>query len=229
MEHSLDNSLIIFKNIPQEPHLVLLANLFWLGLNATPSVIIRLLAPEIKQSIFTTTFDADIGPATTLLELVVYFSEVDTLKLLLDNQVDVRANGRALFASVDDEPSRLIGNKYPLGTWTTSRSEKLELLIKHGADPNQCNMGLTALQFAVKKLSYGAVKTLLEAGADPNRLGDQPDDSLARPCRLMTPLAIIRYHLPGGGPGLIRLENLLMSYGAVDNVRDKVGEWSPQS
>ncbi|KAI3316746.1 hypothetical protein HD806DRAFT_527622 [Xylariaceae sp. AK1471] len=211
-----------------EPHLILLANMFWLGLNATPSTVIRLLAPGLGKTIFTAPFDADTGPSTTLLELAISCCKVDTLKLLLDNHVNVRANDRALFISLERYASKIARYKYPLQTWHISSFEKFELLLTHGADPNSCGMAATPLQIAVRRGDYPVAKALLAAGADPNGLGDVECDQ--KP--LFSPLALLRQmrkdrvssNKGNDDNDDKQFEILLESHGAREIVMSEVGE-----
>ncbi|KAF4451265.1 Vegetative incompatibility protein HET-E-1 [Fusarium austroafricanum] len=76
----------------------------------------------------------------------------------------------------------------------------LDILLSQGADTNWTGYVVTALQLAVARKDYGAVKRLLKAGADPNLVGDisapLPEDEKEREeCRKLrgrSPLCILR-------------------------------------
>jgi ankyrin repeat protein len=123
----------------------------------------------------------------------------------------------------------------------------LRQLLQLGANPDPKGFQVTPLQIAVFCRDLAGVRTLLEAGADPNNTGDEQgikwhaETSVLGPyCRLhgLAPLYILR-HLKAyryfedgmtteeidemNGATTIDIERLLLDYGASTVVSGNVG------
>ncbi len=97
----------------------------------------------------------EVLPSVSALVMVAYSGDLDSVRKLLDQKVDINGQSRVtpLIAAVDGD-----------------RLEVVRLLLQRGANPNvraEFN-GQVALHFAAKKGNLAVVNLLLEKGAEPN-------------------------------------------------------------
>jgi hypothetical protein len=93
----------------------------------------------------------------TPLQIATLKGNVEISRLLLERAADVKASSPIGYQSIHFAASQ--------------KPELMELLLKHGADPNATNrFGATPLQMGLHNQHSKTLELLLKAGADPNAL-----------------------------------------------------------
>ena len=108
------------------------------------------------------------------LEYAIYHSPLTFIRTLLENGADPNPTDHAGFPPLIAALS--CSRSQPGAPGRPDAVEIIQLLLSFEADPNQRGLNdYTSLHMAVAERNFPAVKTLLEAGADP-RLRTRIDD-----------------------------------------------------
>lgn len=125
-------------------------------------------------------------PLSEMIDRMVESDNFDIVKLLLDVGVSDKARANAFWVAANHGRLDMLKYLYDRGIPETAyrasvlnealgnaaeeaHTEVIEYLIKKGANPNDGGSDRIPLEWAVRTIDVGAVRALLEGGADPNR------------------------------------------------------------